>query len=457
MLGISLGYFVVLLDTGVLAVAEPDLARSLGASTAALQWTVTAYTVAFGALLLSGGAAADRYGAHRLFRAGVAAFGLVSLLCALAPDVWTLVALRAVLGVAAAAVVPASMAMIAGLYPQPVARARAVAAWAAISGAALVAGPVAGGLLVGLAGWPAVFLINVPLAAVTLTLTAGSALRRPRGDRRVDWPGQVAACAALALLTDAVIALGAGEGVHAACSAAACAGATAAFAARERRSTSLVLPPAVLRAPGMAAAMFSGGVVNFALSALLFALPLLLPAALRLTPAQTGAAFLPMTLPFALNPLVTGGIVARFGPRPPVLAGLGLLTAAGAALGAALAAGAPYPVVAAGLAGVGVGVSLALPALVALVVSAAPEGAAGSAGGLLNAVRQAGATVGVAVAGAFVGVAPGGGPPLHPAAVPLVTAGVCAAAAAVVALAGGRSVRDGVSFRRARGGGRRAR
>ncbi|WP_131760321.1 bifunctional [glutamine synthetase] adenylyltransferase/[glutamine synthetase]-adenylyl-L-tyrosine phosphorylase [Actinomadura fibrosa] len=95
LLGISLGYFMVLLDTTVLSVAEPDLARSLHGTVAGLQWTVTGYTVVLGALLLSAGAVADRHGAHRVFRAGVAAFGIGSLLCALAPDLWTLVALRA--------------------------------------------------------------------------------------------------------------------------------------------------------------------------------------------------------------------------------------------------------------------------------------------------------------------------------------------------------------------------
>ncbi|ETK36078.1 MFS transporter [Microbispora sp. ATCC PTA-5024] len=443
MVGVSLGYFMVLLDMTVLSVAEPDLARSLGASVAGLQWTVTGYTVAFGALLLSAGAVADRYGAHRVLRAGVAAFGLGSLLCALAPGTWTLVGLRGLLGAAAAATVPASLAVIARLYPAPAERARAVAAWAAISGAAVAAGPIAGGALVSLAGWRAVFLVNVPLAAVVLALIADPAVRCPRGTRGVDWPGQIAACAALGLLTDAVIALGAGEARHAACSTAAFAVAAAAFAARERRSPAPVLAPSVLRARGMPAALLAGAAVGFALSAVLFTLPLVLPATLGLTPAETGAAFLPMTLPFAVNPLFTGAILARTGPRTPVLAGLILLIASDAALGAAVASGAAYPALAAGLAGAGTGVSLALPALVAMVVAAAPEGAAGAASGLLNAVRQVGATLGVALAGAFVTA---GGASGAPAALAL-PAGVCAVAWITV-------VRDG---RRGDGPARRGR
>jgi DHA2 family methylenomycin A resistance protein-like MFS transporter len=429
--GISLGYFMVLLDTTVLSVAEPDLADSLHGTVAGLQWAVTGYTVVFGALLLSAGAVADRYGAHRVFRAGVAAFGAGSLLCAAAPDLWTLVALRALLGAAAAACVPASMAMIVRLYPAPAERARAVATWAATSGAALAAGPVAGGALVGLAGWRAIFLVNVPLAAAVLALAAGRAVRCPRGTRRLDAAAQLIACAALGLLTDALIALGGGSGVHAAVSAAGAVAAGAAFAVRERGSAAPVLVPAVLRAPGMPAALAAGAAVNFVMTGVLFVLPLVFRQALGLTPLQTGLAFLPMTLPFAFNPLLTGRIVARTGPRRPVLAGLGLLTAGGVLFGAVLLGGASYPPLVAGLLCTGFGVSFALPALATMVVAAAPEGAAGAAGGLLNAVRQLGATLGVAIMGAFAPVGAGDGS-RDPAYALFVAAAVCAAVCACV-------------------------
>ena len=401
LLGISLGYFMVLLDMTVLSVAEPDLARSLHSSVAGLQWVVTGYTVVFGALLLSAGAVADRYGAHRSFRAGIVVFALGSLLSALAPNLWTLVALRGLLGIAAAATVPASIAMVARLYPVPAERAKAVATWAATSGSALAAGPVVGGLLVDLAGWRAIFLINVPLGALTLALTAGRAVRCPRGDRSIDWPAQLAACAALGLVTDALIACGAGEPVHAGAATVAAVAVGVVFIVLERRSTAPVLAAAVLRAHGMRAALLAGAAVNFMMSAVLFLLPLFFHQVLRMTPAEAGFAFLPMTLPFAVNPLLTGRIVAKTGPGRPVLAGLGLLAAAGLVLGAAVALPASYPVVVVGLVCTGFGVSLALPALVTMVIGVAPEGGAGAAGGLLNAIRQVGATFGVAITGIF--------------------------------------------------------
>jgi DHA2 family methylenomycin A resistance protein-like MFS transporter len=409
LLGISLGYFMVLLDMTVLSVAEPDLAASLHTSTAGLQWATTGYTVVFGALLLSSGAVADRYGAHRVFRVGVVVFGLGSLLSALAPTLGLLVALRAVLGAAAAACVPASMAMIARLYPSPAERSRAMATWAAVSGAAVAAGPIAGGALVDLAGWPAIFVINTPIAVLVLALTAGRAVRCPRGDRRIDWTTQLAACATLALLTDALIAAGSCSWTHAAGSAAAMVFVAAVFVAREWRSAAPVLNRALLRSGGVRAGLVTGAAVNFALNGNLFVLPLLFHQDRHLSAVLSGLAFLPLTLPFVLNPPVTGRIVARHGPRPPVLTGMTLLTAGGLALSWAAWTGAGYGWLALGLLLTGFGVSFVLPALVTAIIGAAPEGTAGAAGGLLNAIRQTGATLGVATMGAFVSLDPARG------------------------------------------------
>ena len=407
LLGLALAYFMVLLDTTVLAVAEPDLARSLGSSQSGLQWTVTAYSVAFGALLLTAGAVTDRYGAERVFRLGVGLFGLGSLLSALAPDLAALVALRALLGVAAAACVPAGMALLSHLYPVPAQRARAIAVWSAISGCAMAFGPVVGGALVSLGGWRAVFWVNVPIAVLVLALTAVPALRVPRGARRIDWWGQFAGCVALALLTDALIALGAGRWTHAALSGAVTLGAALAFVARERRSPAPSLPPEVLRAPRMRPVLLAGAAANFAMLGVLFVLPLLLQRTLHLSPALAGAALLPMTLPPGFNPLLTGRLVGRIGPWKPAVGGLALLALGGAVLAVAAGAQAPYPVTAVGLLAIGFGVSFALPALVTAVVTTAPAGAAGVASGLLNAARQLGSTLGVAAVGAFaVGSAP---------------------------------------------------
>jgi MFS transporter, DHA2 family, methylenomycin A resistance protein len=349
--------------------------------------------------------------------------------------VGVLVALRAVLGAAAAAAVPASMAMIGRLYPDQAERSRALAAWAAISGSAVAAGPIAGGALVGLAGWRAVFLVNIPVAVLVLALTAGTTVRCPRGDRRIDWMAQLVACAVLALSTDAMIAAGARSWTHAAASGAVAVVLTAVFVLLERRSAAPVLEPVLLRAHAVRPGLAAGAAVNFTLAGGLFVLPLLLQQQRQLAPIAVGWAFLPLTLPFALNPPVTGRLVARLGARPPVLLGMALLTAGTALLGWACASGAGYGVLALGLLLTGFGMSFALPALVTAVVNAAPDGTAAAAGGLLNAVRQAGATLGVAAMGSFVGAGAGGGTPagVTPDAVALafaLSALVCATAGA---------------------------
>jgi DHA2 family methylenomycin A resistance protein-like MFS transporter len=391
---------MVLLDTTVLSIAEPDLASSLGTSMAGLQWAITGYTVAFAALLLSAGAAADRFGAERLFRGGITVFMLASLLSAVAPALWALVLLRAMSGAAAAACVPASMAMIGRLYPEPAARARAISLWAAISGAGVAAGPIAGGALVGMAGWRSVFLINVPIGMAVLLLTSTRSVPSPRAERRIDWPAQAAAVVALALVTDALIAAGAGKWSHAGWSAAGLAVSVLTFAALERRSESPVVNRVLLRSRRLRAGLLAGAAANFALAGGLFVLPLLLQRERHLSPLEAGLAFLPLTVPFAANPPLTGKIVARLGPRRPIMAGLALLTAGATVLAGTVVARGGYPWLALGFLLTGFGVSYVLPALVADVMKAAPDGAAGAAGGLLNAVRQVGATLGVAMMGA---------------------------------------------------------
>ncbi|RFU40867.1 MFS transporter, partial [Actinomadura logoneensis] len=216
------------------------------------------------------------------------------------------------------------------------------------------------------------------------------------------------------LATDALIAAGARGWTHAAVSGAAALVAAAVLVLLERRGgAEPVVNPALLRSRGVLVGLGVGAAVNFALTGDLFVLPL----TLHRGPVATGLALLPMTVPFILGPPVTGRVVARFGPRPALLGGTALLTA-----GAVLLAS---HVLTVGLLLTGCGVALALPSLAAAVMSAAPEGTAGAAGGLLNAVRQSGATLGVAVAGAFAAS--------HPSVALLVPGVVCAAAGLTLA------------------------
>ena len=206
--GITLGLLLVNFDATVLNVALPRIGADLHSSPAALPWTADAYTVVVSGLLLAAGALSDRFGSRRVFRVALIAFALFSVLCALAPDSATLILGRGLLGVSAAGLMPASLALLRVLYPDPARRVRAVGSWAAVTTLGLAAGPALGGLL--LAGdaawsWRLIFLVNPPFALLGFWLIRG--IGEPsRGPRtRVDAAGLTLSVLGLGALTFGLI------------------------------------------------------------------------------------------------------------------------------------------------------------------------------------------------------------------------------------------------------------
>ncbi|MFJ9781121.1 MFS transporter [Amycolatopsis sp. NPDC101161] len=376
--GLSLGYFLVMLDTTIVTVALPSLSPSLPDQ----QWISNGYTLTFAAFLLTAGAWSDRFGARRVFRTGLLSFGTLSLLSAVSPSPAALIALRALLGVAGALLVPSSLSLIATAYPVTAARAKAMGVWAAVSGTGLVAGPLLGGVLTQAFGWRAIFLVNVPVALVALALSR-TAPPTPPKPGRVDWVGQVSAVVALSTLTYALV-------ESAFWLLPVFLVAAVVFVASQRR------PDAMLPVSLLSRNLLAGAIVNFGLSGVLFVLSLYFQQSRGYSPSTTGLAFLPLTIPTAFNPIFTGRLVARIGPRVPAISGF-LLMASGTLLQAFFPA---LSVVA--LALLGFGVSLAIPSLLTAVVGSAPRELAGMAGGALNASRQTGAVLGVAVLGALL-------------------------------------------------------
>ncbi|MFI6123770.1 MFS transporter [Streptomyces sp. NPDC051064] len=224
----------------------------------------------------------------------------------------------------------------------------------------------------------------------------------------------------LALLTDALIAAGARAWTHTVWSSAGLVTAVLTFSMLERRSPAPVINQVLLRSARVRAGLLAAAIANFTLAGALFVLPLLLQRERHLSALDAGLAFLPLTVPFAANPPLTGKIVARTGPRRPILAGLALLTAGSTVLARTVLAEGAYHWLALGLLLTGFGISSVLPALVAAIISAAPSGTTGAAGGLLNAVRQVGATLGAALMGAAAAADTGW--------LLLLSAGVCALA-----------------------------
>src|SRR5216683_6884200 len=197
----SLGYGVVQLDVTIVNTALNSIGTSLGGGVSELQWVVSSYTIAFAAFILTAGALGDRIGAKRDFVAGFAIFTAASVACALAPNAAILIAARCVQGLAAAILVPNSLALLSHAYADDKARGRAVGIWAAGASLALTAGPFVGGGLITLVGWRSIFLVNLPIGLAGLWLTWRYATETTRHQQReVDLPGQAAAIAALGCL-----------------------------------------------------------------------------------------------------------------------------------------------------------------------------------------------------------------------------------------------------------------
>ena len=187
---ICVGYFMVILDTMVVNVALPALSKSLHTSTSGLQWIVDAYSLVFGALLLSAGALGDRRGVKAVFQLGIALFAISSLACGLAPTTGLLIAARCAQGLGAALAVPASLSLLQAAYHDQVTRRRAFGIWGAVAGIAAGAGPVVGGALVSGLGWRSVFFVNVPVGAAGMALAARHLPSPPRRPHRTDIAGQ---------------------------------------------------------------------------------------------------------------------------------------------------------------------------------------------------------------------------------------------------------------------------
>lgn len=400
----SLGYGVVQLDVTIVNTALDAMGKSLGGGVAELQWVVSAYTIAFAAFILTAGVLGDRIGAKRIFMAGFAIFTAASLACAMSPNAAVLIAARLVQGLAAAILVPNSLALLNHAYADARERGRAVAVWAAGASLALTAGPFVGGALITLVGWRAIFLVNLPIGLTGLWLSWRYASETTRSrSREIDLPGQLAAIGALGALAGAIIEAGALGWSHPAVIAAFVSSAAFAvlFVWRESRTVQPMLPLSLFRHRLFTLTTIVGLLVNIAIYGLIFVLSLYFQRINGLSAWWTGLAFVPMMGAVLPVNLLAPRLAERIGSCSTIVVGacisalgcLGLLWTEAAT---------SYWAIFAQMIAISGGLGLLVPPLTSTLLGSVDKARSGIAAGVLNATRQNGSVLGVALFGSLV-------------------------------------------------------
>ncbi|PXX66426.1 EmrB/QacA subfamily drug resistance transporter [Nocardia tenerifensis] len=389
------------LDVTVLTVALPTLAVDLNANTAALQWFSSAYTLALAAVMLPAGALGDRYGRKKLLLAALLVFGGASLACALAASAGQLIVARVVLGVAAAAMIPLSMAVLPSLFPEPEARQRALTIWITSTAIGLPLGPIVGGWLLRNFWWGSVFLINVPMVVIG-ALAVFTLVPESRSEQRFrfDVPGVLLSVLGMLGLTYGFIRLGEhgwgnGMGWVAVVAGALVLGA---FALWQRVTAHPLIDPSVFAIAGFRWGTALSIVVNFAMFGMFFTVPQYFQAVLGVDALGSGLRLLPLIGGLIVGSRVVDKALPKLGTRAMLTLGFGLLAGA-LALGAMTDVHSGYGFTALWTTLLGAGMGLAMPTAMGLAMGELTAERSGSGSALIQALRQAGGTIGVAVLG----------------------------------------------------------
>jgi EmrB/QacA subfamily drug resistance transporter len=399
---LCLSLFMVVVDNTIVNVALPSLSTELGASTSGLQWIVDAYTLVFSALLLAGGHVGDRFGRRPALQAGLAVFAATSALAALTTTTGQLVAARALMGVGAALIFPATLAIIIAVFTDVRERATAIGIWSGVTGLAVAAGPVSGGLLLERFWWGAVFLVNVPIALAAIVAVARIVPdSRDPEPGRLDRVGLVTSVVAVGLAIWAII-----EGPHLGWTSPAVIGAAlvavgllAWFVRYEARLDHPLLDVRLFSNPRFSAASLAIASAFFGLFGFIFLITQYLQLVQGYSPLEAGL----RTVPFAL---VTGAfsplsivLMRRFGTTVVVCSGLGLMSA-GFVLAATLESDSAYvgPILAA-MVTMAAGLGLTTSPATEAIMGALPPAKAGVGSAVNDTTRELGGTLGVAVVG----------------------------------------------------------
>ena len=395
--------FMIMLDNTVVNVALPSIQRDLDASISSLEWTVNAYTLTFAVLLVTGGRLGDIFGRRRMFLFGVVVFAVSSAAIGLSPDQAWLVAGRAIQGIGAAFMMPATLSIISNAFP-PEERGRAIGTWAGVSALALAIGPVVGGALTEHVSWRAIFFINLPVAvlAVVVTLFATRESRDETVARTIDFPGIAALSTGLTALVLALV-----EGNAWGWGSPAIIGLLAAsvialvgFFVIERRVRAPMIDIDQLRSATFLGANLVGFVISFAMLAVFFFVALYMQNLLDYSPLEAGVRFLPATLIIIVTAPLSGRLADRFGPRPLIVAGMVLLSVS-LYIQTHISATSGYGLLLPAFMVMGLGIGLTMSPMSTAAMNAVSPEKAGAASGVLSMSRMVGGTFGIAVLGAL--------------------------------------------------------
>ncbi len=396
--------FMVGLDNTIVNVGLPTIGRELHAGVSGLQWTVASYTIALAALLMFAGALADRIGRRTIFQVGLSLFTLGSWLCSLAPGLGWLIGFRILQGVGGSMLNPAALGIITNTFTGRAERARAIGVWDGVFGLSMALGPVLGGVLVGTVGWRGIFWANIPvgLAAISLTALFVPDSRAPRA-RRADPVGQFVIIVMLGALAYAIIegpALGWRSpeilGFFALATAA-----LAVLLAYEPRRAEPVVDLRFFRSVPFAGANLSAVCAIAAMAGFLFLSTLYLQDVRGLSALQAGLTILPMPVVMALCAPLAGRMVAKRGPRIPLIIAGAAMTISSAALSRLTGSTEHlYLIVTYSMFGIGAG--MVSSPITNGVMSGVPKTQAGMASGMNSASRQLGQSLGVAIVGSVL-------------------------------------------------------
>jgi EmrB/QacA subfamily drug resistance transporter len=394
----AIGSLMAALDTLVVSTALSTIRLDLGASVEQLEWTVNAYNLSFAVLLITGAALGDRYGRRNLYAIGLGLFAASSAAAALAPDVGTLIAARAVQGAGSALIMPLGLALLSAAFPAEK-RGAAIGIFSAITGLAVASGPLVGGAVVEGISWEWIFWINVPIGLVAIPLVLTRMQESFGPDNSLDIRG-------LALITGGALGLvwglvrgnqagwGSPEVIG---SLAAGALLVAAFLAWELRAREPMLPMRMFRSRSFSAGNAAIFFTFASLFGAVFFYAQLLQVGLGYSPLEAGLRLLPWTATFITVAPIAGTLSDRIGERPLMVGGLSLQAAGMAWLALIAEPGLAYSQMLAPFVVAGVGISMAIPAAQNSVVGSASMDAIGKAAGVNSMMRELGGVFGIAV------------------------------------------------------------